>query len=286
MVIPAVSIIVPCYNAEFTLRTAVESVLRQSFSDFELIVVDDGSSDGSVAVAERLATESRRIRLIRQRNAGPAAARNRGVAEASGEFIAFLDADDRWMENLLHCHVTQFKLNSNCGISFGRVRFFGPSLARPGRVSARIRRLTLAQVLGENPICTTSNLVARRSAFDEAGGFDPELTHGEDQEFVARVLATTQWQAHGLPQILVHYRTSPGEADRAHDEAVALFHRYLSRRALRTGQTSCCRTLMRQAWSASPRALLLRQPHRTAMTMLGLLAAMIPGNPARAMLAR
>jgi hypothetical protein len=309
---PAVSVIMPCYNAAATLRISAESVLSQSVPGFELLIVDDGSRDDSVAVARQLAAADPRVRVICQANAGPAEARNRGIAESQGEFLAFLDADDRWTPDLLACHLALLQADAGCGVSFARIQFFDSALEHAGRVSTHIERLSLAQVLGENPICTTSNLFARRSVFLEAGGFDPNLTHGEDQEWVARVLATTRWSVRGLVPVLVHYRTSPGglsadldrmrdgwlrmlgrvkdyapvEASRAEPEATALFHRYLARRALRTGQTGSCVHPMLLAWRASPRALLFRQPHRTAMTILGVLAALLPGNPARALLAR
>ena len=91
---PRLSIIVPVYNAERFLDRAVASVQAQSFSDWELILVDDGSADGSPALLARYAAEDGRIRAFRQANAGPSAARNRGMEEARGEYLAFLDADD------------------------------------------------------------------------------------------------------------------------------------------------------------------------------------------------
>jgi hypothetical protein len=200
----------------------------------------------------------------------------------------------------------------SCGASFARIQFFDPALERPGRLSAYKRRLTLPQVLGENPICTTSNLFARKAVFDAVGSFEPSLTHGEDQEWVARVLATTKWTVRGVQAVLVHYRTSPAGlsadldrmrdgwmhmfatvrsyapqmSDRLEGHSTALFYRFLARRALRTGQTADCVAPMLRAWRASPRTLLCTQPHRTAMTMLGIFAASIPGNPIRSVLAR
>lgn len=91
---PRLSIIVPVYNAEHFLDRAVASVRAQTFSDWELIFVDDGSADGSPALLARYAAEDKRIRLFSQANAGPSAARNRGIEAARGEYLAFLDADD------------------------------------------------------------------------------------------------------------------------------------------------------------------------------------------------
>lgn len=104
---PAVSIILPVYNRRHVLQRAIDSVVAQSFEDWELVVVDDGSTDGT---PESLAGSDSRIRLIRQTNRGAAAARNRGIAEARGQFIAFLDSDDAWLPHFLrltHEHLTR-----------------------------------------------------------------------------------------------------------------------------------------------------------------------------------
>jgi glycosyltransferase involved in cell wall biosynthesis len=309
---PAVSIIMPCYRAAATLRTAVISVQSQSFGDFELLIIDDGSPDETFSVANELAAADARIHVMHQRNAGPAAARNLGIGSARAPILAFLDADDRWAPELLARHLERLGADPGCGVSFARIRFFDPTLSRAGRVSAPVRDLTLSAVLGENPVCTTSNIVARRAVFGEAGDFNTGITHGEDQEWLARVLATTRWQVRGLPNILVDYRTSPGglsadldamqrgwtavmncvrgyaprEVRRVESEAAAIFYRYLARRALRIGRPMLSLRPMLKAWGGSPVTLLTHQPLRTAMTMLGVLAALIPGNPARAILSR
>jgi Glycosyl transferase family 2 len=94
-----VSVVVPLYNKERWIRRALDSISAQNFTDFELLVVDDGSSDGGPQMVSKYADS--RFRLIMQANAGPGAARNRGIAEAKGEFVAFLDADDEWLPNHL-----------------------------------------------------------------------------------------------------------------------------------------------------------------------------------------
>ena len=94
---PMLSVIVPCYNGEAFLARAVESALAQSFRDLEIILVDDGSTDGSSAMCDRYAALDPRVRVIHQSNAGLSAARNAGIAAAQGEYIAFLDADDYLM---------------------------------------------------------------------------------------------------------------------------------------------------------------------------------------------
>src|SRR5687767_12772807 len=98
-----VSVIVPLYNKGPYVRRMLDSISAQTFSDFELIVVDDGSTDDGPVQVDR--HPDRRIRMVRQANAGPGAARNRGISEASGELIAFLDADDEWLREYLACAV-------------------------------------------------------------------------------------------------------------------------------------------------------------------------------------
>jgi hypothetical protein len=311
---PAFTVVMPCFLARDTIVTALNSVLAQTAADFELIIVDDGSPDDTAAVAMSAAEGDRRVQLIRQDNAGPAAARNRGVEAGTGELIAFIDSDDRWAPNLLARHRDHFAARSELGISFGRICFYDAALSQPGRCSAHVARLALCQALGENPVCTTSNIVARRTVFEQAGGFDAALTHAEDQEWVVRVLATTDWQVGGLDRVLVDYRTSPSglSADlermqagwqamierargyapqsvaAAEMPARALFERYLARRALRTGQPSArALAYMCAAIRHSPRALIACDFRRTLLTAAGAIgAAVLPAAIIRSVLSR
>ena len=100
-----ISVIIPLYNKEDYISRAIDSVLRQTFKDFELIIVNDGSTDQGPGIARNF--HDRRIRVIDQQNSGEGAARNRGVAEARAELVAFLDADDEWESSFLHCHLVK-----------------------------------------------------------------------------------------------------------------------------------------------------------------------------------
>ncbi len=122
---PAVSVITPCYNAAGTLARAVASVQAQSFADWEMIVSDDGSTDGSAALAERLAAGEPRLRLLRwPGNSGAARARNRAIAAARGRYIAFLDADDEWLPEKLKRQIAFMQAEdvALCYTGFYRVR--------------------------------------------------------------------------------------------------------------------------------------------------------------------
>src|SRR5688572_9571182 len=105
---PRVSVITPAYNAARFLRDTIASVRSQTTSDWELIIVDDGSTDETVAIVERYALEDPRIRLLRQANAGPSAARNHGMRAARGPFFAFLDSDDQWLPQFLEHQLAVF----------------------------------------------------------------------------------------------------------------------------------------------------------------------------------
>ena len=109
-----ISVVIPLYNKERQIAHTLRSVFAQTFQDFEVVIVDDGSTDGSVAEVEKF-TDSR-IRLIRQVNAGVAAARNRGIEEAQGELIAFLDADDEWKPEYLATQYHLYQKYPECSV--------------------------------------------------------------------------------------------------------------------------------------------------------------------------
>ena len=311
---PLFTVVMPCFRARDTIVTALASVLAQTAPDFELIIVDDGSPDDTAAIAMLAAAGDRRVRLIHQDNAGPSAARNHGVGAGTGELLAFIDSDDRWAPDLLARHRDHFAARPEIGVSFARVRLFDPGLTRPGRCSAHLPQVELCRALGENPLCTASNIVTRRAVFEHAGGFDTTLTHAEDQEWLVRVLATTGWRVAGIDRVLVDYRTSPSglsadlarmltgwrsmidrargyaplEISAAEATARALFERYLARRALRTGHSPACALAhLCTAIRHSPRALVTYDLKRTLLTAAGAIAsAMLPASIIRSTLSR
>lgn len=106
---PAVSIIIPLFNKEYFVSRAIDSILKQSFTDFEVIVVDDGSTDDGPLIVKNYSDS--RIRLITQSNKGPGAARNKGIMEARGQYVSFLDADDEWATNFLEISIKTLQLH-------------------------------------------------------------------------------------------------------------------------------------------------------------------------------
>src|SRR6266436_3475630 len=114
-----VSVIIPCYNQAHFLHEAIDSVLAQTYSNREILVVDDGSSDATAAVARSYP----HVRYVYQENAGPSAARNTGLKQTRGEYLVFLDADDRLLPEALEVGVDCLRQRSKCAFAFGRCRF-------------------------------------------------------------------------------------------------------------------------------------------------------------------
>lgn len=181
-----ISVVIPLYNKEKQIADTLRSVLQQSFQDFEIVVVNDGSTDGSVAVAESV--QDKRIRIVHQDNAGVSAARNRGIEAACYEFIAFLDADDRWKPDYLQ---TQHELTlkyPECSVFVCNYEFLrGDGSTHP----TVIRKLPFEGTDGilsnyfevascsHPPICSISIMV-RKEAIQLVGGFPIGIKSGED----------------------------------------------------------------------------------------------------------
>ena len=214
---PVVSVVMPVYNTERYVAEAIESVLAQSHSDFELVIVDDGATDGSYEICRRYLDP--RIRIIRQPNRGLPAARNAGIREAKGSFIAFLDSDDMWKANKLELHMLHFKAKPDLGLSYSCSQYideegrpFGNYLIPP------LRDITPDVLFRGNPIGNGSTPVVRRQALDDAAlqpregpvqYFDERLKHAEDIECWFRIVLTGRWRVEGIPAPLTRYRLNP-----------------------------------------------------------------------------
>ena len=193
-----ISIIIPLYNKATTIARALDCVLAQTYQDFEVVVVDDGSSDEGATIVERY-TDSR-IRLIRQENAGVSAARNRGIAEARGEYVAFLDADDEWMPEFLEEIVALQKEFPACRAQATNYIFnsYGVKSATilrkipfKGEHGVLVNYFVVASC--SHPPVWTSAVCIERKLLQEIGGFPVGVKSGEDLLVWANVAVRTQW---------------------------------------------------------------------------------------------
>lgn len=258
---PKYSIIMPVYNAQNSVGATAASVLRQSYGDFEFIMIDDGSSDESLALMLSIASEDDRVKIISQANKGVSAARNFGVEMAKGEYLAFIDADDLWHAEKLARHLSFHARDKEIAASYARIAFIDGDAINNGAAKTRssILRgcLSLSELLAENPVCTMSNLVVTKAAFDRIGPFREGMSFAEDQEWLARA-AHKFCAIKGIDEVLVDYRLSADglsvNLDKMYagwrqlaDEygggedlsaAEAIYCRYLSRRALRSGASA------------------------------------------------
>lgn len=175
---PLVSCIVPVYNGERFLAEALESVLTQTHSSVQVIVVDDGSTDSTPSVAARFGD---RILYVRQENAGPAAARNRGLKEAEGDFITFLDADDLWKSTKLEKQLARFQARPELSYSVTHTQNFWEEEAKEEE-----RKFADHRRSKPIPGYVTQTLMVKTEWMDRIGGFDESLDHGDSADWFQR----------------------------------------------------------------------------------------------------
>lgn len=290
---PRVSVIVPAYNAAATLDACIASVQAQDTADWELIVSDDGSTDATRHIAERWAERDARIRVLSFPNGGVSAARNRAAQAARGEFLAFLDADDRWAARKLNHQLEVFAREPGVGVCFTRAVFVSPAGEPTGVLSAALSGpVDPSIMLYGNPATTCSTIMVRRALFERVGGFDRELNFAEDLEWLLRAACLGGQAVYALDAPLTDYRCSPGglssqlermhrgwetmltrarrfapELCAAHEGPARAAHLgYLARRAVRLRQPArVVRHYLGRCLRAHP-GIVLREPHRLLFT--------------------
>jgi glycosyltransferase involved in cell wall biosynthesis len=203
---PLISVIIPVYNGEKTIRETIQSVLNQTFQNFEILVINDGSQDATLEIVNSI--QDPRLKVFSYPNAKQAASRNRGFSHSTGEFIAFLDADDLWTPNKLEAQLKALQDNpqaavayswSNCIDETGKFLREASHSALSGDVYAK---LLLCDFLDNG-----SNPLIRRQALIEVGSFDESLPPAEDWDMWLRLAARYHFVAVPYPHIL--YRQSP-----------------------------------------------------------------------------
>lgn len=220
--LPRVSVVIPCFNAERYITETLRSVLGQADADLEVIVVDDGSTDGSAALVER---DFPRVRLLRCTNAGVSAARNAGIAAATADWIAFCDADDIWLTGKLSAQFKAMAATVDCRMSYTAWKVWHSAAPQPDPQ-------LLADLASQNDerswagptgwlypellldcVVWTSTVLMHRSVLDEAGCFDAELRIGEDYDLWLRASRVTPIVRVARPLAL--YRQHPASTTRA-----------------------------------------------------------------------
>jgi hypothetical protein len=197
----------PVLNGGSFLRPAVESVLAQTFPDFELLIVDDGSVDGSAAVAESV-HDSRVVVIRNEHTRGLPAALNIGLRRASGEFVARLDQDDVARPDRIERQVAAFRREPSLVLIGSQARLINGSGAAVGSVQRCLDAVSIRwYCLFDNPFIHSSVMFRRREVVNDLGGYDESLPYAEDWELWSRVVR--RYDVRNLPERLVDYRTWP-----------------------------------------------------------------------------
>ncbi len=292
---PLITIIVPCFNAQNTIKETIESVLKQTYNNYEILIINDGSTDNSVEVCTNYTHSDDRISIISINNQGVSVARNIGIQHAQGEYIAFLDSDDLWHPKKLEKQIEYLSDHPDVGVCFSKVEFLsqaGQSLNQYSTVPAQ--GLVATGLLTENLTCTTSNILCRQQVIKDVGPFNTTMSFAEDQEWLLRVALMSTWRIMGLQEVYVGYRTNQGSLssqlnrmeqgweslvcqvrcyapqfiDKHYLPAKAIYYRYLARRSLRQGDSPLIGlTYMQNLWRHD-KWLYVKQPKRTIATVV------------------
>lgn len=210
---PRVSVVIPTYNRARLICETLDSVLAQTYRDFEIIVVDDGSTDGTQEVVSRYGPS---LRYLRQENAGPAAARNAGIRASGGEYVAFLDSDDLWLPRKLEEEMAVLASEPSCAWAYCDVEMFdgqnGRVIGRYGKLVHRPRQGWVPRWLLLGDFVASPTPVVRRTVFEQVGYFDESdvLRHREDWDMWLRIAA--RYPVRYLPQVLARYRRHSGSS--------------------------------------------------------------------------
>ncbi len=270
---PLVSVVMPAFNVERFITRSVESVLGQTFPDFEIVVVDDGSTDKTVEML--LPFSDHRLRIIKQAHSGSSAARNVGVELTTGPYIAFLDGDDLWAPEKLDRHVKFLEDHPEVDLTFSHSHVIDENGLSTGRVSRLVHGyISFRRLLIENVVHNGSAVVMRRDAIERAGRFDVTLPSAVDHDLWLRVALARHNNICCIPQVLTFYRMREGQVTKdwrrmeaswtmlidkmrrlAPAEVAAVemkarsgFYRYLAYIAYETTQYGESRALFCKAW--------------------------------------
>jgi glycosyltransferase involved in cell wall biosynthesis len=216
---PLVSIIIPTYNMAEYISQTLESIIKQSYSNWECLIIDDGSTDRTAEVVTSFQKKYKNFFYYKQKNQGVNTARNLGITKSKGRLIQFLDADDLLQEKKIECQVKILSAHPSIDIVYTRVQFFTESEGNV-KIAQNIhkprssgRGLDILKVITANNITAIHSPLARKEVFDQVGLFDESLTHMEDWEFWWRcALADLSFAYHYSENAAALYRKRPESA--------------------------------------------------------------------------
>ncbi|MBY6127759.1 glycosyltransferase family 2 protein [Qipengyuania aquimaris] len=305
---PSISVIMPVYHVEAFVGEAIQSVLDQSFEDFELVIVDDGGSDNSIPIARSF--DDARIRIVSQPNRGLAGARNTGIANARAPYVALLDSDDRWDRDKLMLHFIHLQANPHIGASYSGSRMIDED-GEVMQVAMRpkLQHIVESDILCRNPVGNGSAPVFRRTALDRAAfrhpdephricWFDESFRQSEDIELWIRLASVHEVRFEGIEGLLTDYRIIKGALsanvvkqyatwtrmlDIAQSNAPKLIDshgararayqlRYLARRAIQLGNAELAKDFFDRALR-SKFTILLEEPKKSLTTFAAIMVA-------------
>lgn len=218
-----VSVIIPAYNCEATLEESVESILGQTYGDFEAIIVNDASTDGTLEKAMKMAEGDLRIKVISQQvNGGVGAARERGIRESSGKYICWQDADDVAVPDRIEKQLAFLETYPKVGVVGGFIQFFDETGDGVIRRYAEFDGELRSRIFRYNPVAQPASMF-RRECFDKVGYYDKNLLVAEDLDMLFRVGEVYEFG--NVQQVVLKYRQSSSSltASKLHDmEKVAL----------------------------------------------------------------
>ncbi|QYK14278.1 glycosyltransferase [Shewanella rhizosphaerae] len=301
---PTVSVVMPVYNVQAFVGEAIESVLAQRFTDFELILVNDCATDNSLKICQQV--QDRRVRIVQHKiNKGLAAARNTGVRHAIGKYVAFLDSDDKWHPDKLARHVEHLDRHPLVGISFSRSAFMEHDGTPTNFYQMpQLNGIDAAHLLCRNPVGNGSAPVIRRETLNairfqirdgeglQSCYFDESFRQSEDIECWLRIVATTSWLMAGIPEPLTYYRLNPTGLSADVNKQLASWEkmitkarlfapkvlkqherhargyqlRYLARQSIRSGNGKMAVHMVNRALIHAPQ-ILLKETGRTLTTL-------------------
>jgi len=309
---PIFSVVMPMYNVEKYIEESIQSVLNQSYANFELICVDDGCTDNTLALVERFSDS--RLRIVRQKNQGLSAARNTGINCTRGLYVALLDSDDFWHKDKLLSHYKHFEGNLKLGISYSASRFVDEGSRDMGIGQyPKLKNIQPKDIFCRNPIGNGSAAVIRRSFLlklakcESFNGqfrnvyFDESLRQSEDVEFWLRAILTSDEIIEGIEPALTYYRVNSGglsanlesqfkawnraaEKNRQlnprffntwYSRAAAYQKRYLARRAVQSRMPGVAFKYIIQAFKSDWR-ILIEEPGRTILTFFCIVFSFLP----------